>query len=369
MTSFPDEAKASNDILEVRDLLIHRQGQSVLEVEQFQVREGETLAIIGPNGAGKTTLLLALAWLIRPVRGQVFFRSRPVTSANQLEVRRRMGLVLQEPFLLQASVFNNVACGLRFRGLPHHDVERRASEWLNRLEIAHLRDRPAHQLSGGEAQRASLARALAIQPDVLMLDEPFSSLDAPTRTKLMQDLKSLLKGQGLTTLLVTHDLDEALFLGERVGVIIAGRIRQIERPDRVFSAPVDRDVASFVGVETVIPGMVVASHGGTATVQTTAGILECMSDEGQGAPVYLCLRPEDIIIHPEKGQAPSGAINHISGVINQMLPQGPLVRIVVNAGIDLVALIPRQSAQEMELIEGQTVQVQFNASVIHVIKR
>ena len=369
MTGNPAADVISNGILAARDLLIHRQGRAVLEIEQFFIKEGETLAIIGPNGAGKTTLLLALARLIQPVRGQVFFHGSPITPTNQLEVRRRMALVLQEPLLLQASVYNNVACGLRFRGFPRQVVEKRTNEWLERLEIAHLRDRPAHRLSGGEAQRASLARALVIQPEVLMLDEPFSSLDAPTRAKLMHDLKNLLGGQGMTTLLVTHDLDEALFLGERVAVIIAGQIRQAGQPERVFSAPLDRDVAGFVGIETVIPGTIVSSQYGIATVQTVGGLLECVSDEGEGSLVYLCLRPEDITLQLVKTQTPSSARNHIPGVIIRMTPQGPLVRMVIDTGFDLVALITRQSAQEMGLAEGQQVLATFKASAIHVIKR
>ena len=138
--------------------------------------------------------------------------------------------------------------------------------WLERLGIAHLRSRSARRLSGGEAQRVSLARAFAIQPDLLMLDEPFSALDAPTRMRLMEDFQSLLAETGLTTVFITHDRDEAIFLGDRVAVLLEGGLRQVGTPQEVFTAPLDPQVAAFVGVETILPGEVIASQDGHLVV-------------------------------------------------------------------------------------------------------
>src|SRR4030042_4957896 len=145
-------------ILSVKDLLVKRSEQTVLQVGSLEIKQGEVLAVIGPNGAGKSTLLLVLARLLQPHSGQVYFRSSPIEQENELVYRRRIALVLQEPLLMHKSVFDNVASGLKFRGLPRAEVKRRTDLWLERLEISHLSKRPAHRLSGGEAQRTSLAR-------------------------------------------------------------------------------------------------------------------------------------------------------------------------------------------------------------------
>jgi len=146
-----------------------------------------------------------------------------------------------------------VAAGLRFRGLPKEEVRQRCNDWLERLGISDLNKRSTRQLSGGESHRVSLARTLVLEPQLLLLDEPFSALDAPTRFALLQDLQSLLHELHTTTIFITHDLDEALLLANKVAVLINGRLHQVGKPQEVFSAPVDPEVAAFVGVETIIP--------------------------------------------------------------------------------------------------------------------
>jgi ABC-type ATPase involved in cell division/ABC-type molybdate transport system permease subunit len=155
-------------LLEVRDLLVSRGGRRILEVDDLAIHEGEVLTVVGPNGAGKSTLLLALARLLQPDRGTMSFEERPLSKADDLTYWRRIGLVLPAPLLLTASVFDNVAAGLRFRGMPVSEIRGRVDDWLARLSIAHLRDRPARQLSSGEAQRASLARAFVLEPRLLL---------------------------------------------------------------------------------------------------------------------------------------------------------------------------------------------------------
>lgn len=234
-------------LLEIRNLQLKRNRRPVLEIEQLEVESGQVLSIVGPNGAGKSSLLLVLARLLKPRQADIRFEGLPSTRLTDLEYRRRIGLVLQEPLLLDGSVFDNVALGMRFRHFPKAEVTRRVETWLERLGIVDLRRRPASQLSGGEAQRVSLARAFSLEPQLLLLDEPFSSLDAPTRAHLLEDLGRLLAETFTTTILITHDLDEATRLSHRLAVLLNGCIRQIGTPQEVFAAPVNAEVAAFLG--------------------------------------------------------------------------------------------------------------------------
>ncbi len=359
----------SEPILSVKDLVVKRGDQTVLQVAALDIQQGEVLAVIGPNGAGKSTLLLVLARLLSPYSGQVFFRGQPMQQEDELTYRRRTALVLQEPLLLNQSVFDNVAAGLRFRGLPRKEVKSRTEQWLERLEISQLRGRSAHRLSGGEAQRTSLARAFAIQPELLFLDEPFSALDAPTRTRLLDDLHALLSTTNVTTVFITHDLDEALMLGERVAVLLGGVLRQVGRPQDVFTSPTDGEVAAFVGVETVIAGRVTAAVEGQVIVEANGLKLEAVGDMPAGRDVLFCLRPEDITLSIADGPAVSSARNRLSGRITRLTPSGPLVRVVVDCGLPIVALITRGSANEMKLTESQPVTASFKATAVHLISR
>jgi tungstate transport system ATP-binding protein len=356
-------------ILNVKDLVVKRGEQNVLQVSSLDIQQGEVLAVIGPNGAGKSTLLLVLARLLLPSSGQISFRGSPMEHENELTYRRRIALVLQEPLLMHQSVFDNVAAGLKFRGLPRNEIKNRTNEWLERLDISHLHNRPAHRLSGGEAQRASLARAFALQPELLLLDEPFSALDAPTRSRLLQDLHALLAQTSITTIFITHDLDEALLLGDRVAVLLGGVLRQVGRPQDVFTAPSDGEVAAFVGVETVIAGKVAISQNGQITVAANGLNLEAVGDHPIGTQVLFCLRPEDITLSTSDGTSVTSARNHLRGRIMRMTPSGPLVRVVVDCGLPVVALITRGSANEMKLMEGQPVTATFKATAVHLIPR
>ncbi|RMF29886.1 MAG: ABC transporter ATP-binding protein, partial [Chloroflexi bacterium] len=224
----------SGPILSLRDVVVVYGGRSVLDVPALDVRLGEVLAVIGPNGAGKSTLLQVMAGLRSPGAGVLRFQGQ-VGRAGDLGYRRRIALVLQEPTLLDASVLTNVTLGLRFRRRPRRKAVEQAVAWLERLGVAHLAHRSARTLSGGEAQRVSLARALVLEPELLLLDEPFSALDAPTRMALLDDLQDLLRETRTTTVFVTHDQDEALRLGDRIAVLLEGRLRQLDLPERVFA--------------------------------------------------------------------------------------------------------------------------------------
>ena len=178
-----------------------RAGATILDIPELTVRAGEMLSLIGPNGAGKTTLLQSLCYLHKYFEGEVLFRDRVVGKDYDIfDYRRRIAMVFQEPLLFDTTVFKNVASGLNFRGVDRKDIERRVAENLERFGISNLTDRSARTLSGGEAQRTSLARAFATRPEILFLDEPFASLDPPTREALTHDLEKILSESKTTTI-------------------------------------------------------------------------------------------------------------------------------------------------------------------------
>lgn len=241
------EAKSEAVALRISDLAVKRGGRLVLEVQALSIHSGEVLAVVGPNGAGKSTLLLTLARLLKPEHGEIWFNGKPAAAESALRYRRRIGLVMQDPLLFDMSVYENVASGLTFRGVPKNEIAPRVEKWLAQLGISHLAKRRASELSGGEGQRVSLARALVLDPELLLLDEPFSSLDSPTRTRLIDDLGRILPESGVTTIFITHDLAEARKLGDRLAVLLDGKLIQTGTPGQLDSQPLNPRVAAFLG--------------------------------------------------------------------------------------------------------------------------
>jgi tungstate transport system ATP-binding protein len=225
-------------VFEARNLQVIRGGSLILNVPSLLVSEGEILVLIGPNGAGKSTLLQTLSALAKPSRGEILFRGQRIgTDIPLLAYRRRLAMVLQEPLLFDTTVYNNVASGLKIRGMKRDEIEPIVGRTLERFGISHLRDRSARTLSGGEARRASIARAFATNPEVLLLDEPFSALDPIMRETLLEDLEQVLRETRITTIFVTHDRMEALRLATRLGVMNTGEILQTGSSDQVMNHP------------------------------------------------------------------------------------------------------------------------------------
>ncbi len=353
----------------VRGILVERAGHRILFVEELDVSPGEVLAVVGPNGAGKSTLIHVLALLERPSAGEVLFDGRPVRG-DLLSYRRRMAVVFQEPLLLDATVESNIGSGLALRGVPRAERAHRVRRWLERFGIAALARRSARTLSGGEAQRVSLARALVLEPEVLLLDEPFAALDEPTRQALIDDLDRALAETGTTVVFVSHDRAEALRLGDRVAVIIGGRIRQVGPPSQVFAAPADEEVAAFLGVETIVPGRISAVEEGLAVVEVSGCRVEAASALQMDGEVLLCLRPEDVVLSPaEDRPAATSARNRLAAVVRRVVPSGAQVRVELDAGFPLVALITKQSLEELSLEAGSRVVASFKATAVHLIPR
>ena len=344
-------------------------GVAVLELDALDARPGEVLAIIGPNGSGKSTLLRIMGWLERPGAGQVCWRGRAVEPADVLDVRRRIAVVFQQPLLAAMSVADNVGLGLRFRGIPARERRGRVANWLERFGIAALTDRRATTLSGGEAQRVALARALVLEPELLLLDEPFSGLDAPARAALIPELAAVLRDDRVSTVLVTHDRAEAQALGDRVAVLIGGRLRQVDETAVVFRAPVSEDVARFVGVETIVAGAVTAAGAGTVTVEVAGRLLEIAASAAPGERVRVAIRPEDVtLMLPDEHPIASSARNQLPGRILQVRASTPHVHVVVDCGFPLVAAVTPRSVDELGLIPGAAVTAVFKATAPHLLR-
>lgn len=233
-------------MIEIRDLLIQRNRRDVLKIDSLDIARGETLTVVGPNGAGKSTLLLALAHLLSPARGDIRFDGKSLESWNDLEYRRMISFVFQAPLLMDMTVEQNVALGLIFRGVPKAEIHARVGKWVKGLGVESLSKRRAGLLSGGEAQRVSLARAFVLEPELLLLDEPFAALDPPTRAKLLEDLSALLTEDHRTAVFVTHNLKEAAQVGDRVAVIMGGELKQVGTAEQVKSKPADETVRAFL---------------------------------------------------------------------------------------------------------------------------
>ena len=233
-------------MIQVRDLLVQRNGLDALRIDSLYIQRGETLTVVGPNGAGKSTLLLALARLLEPAQGEIRYGGKPLSQWNDLAYRRRVSVVFQAPLLMEMTVEQNVALGLKLRGTPPEETRLRAQKWMRQLGVESLARRRAGQISGGEAQRVSLARAFVLEPELLLLDEPFAALDPPSRAKLLDDLATLLKETQRTAVFVTHNLNEAARLSHRIAVIVGGTLRQVGTAQQIKSQPADETVAAFL---------------------------------------------------------------------------------------------------------------------------
>jgi tungstate transport system ATP-binding protein len=355
--------------LEASGLSVVLGGQKVLEIPSLQVHPNEVLVVIGPNGSGKTTLLLSLALLLKPASGTIYYDGQPVNNAaGILELRRRFAVVFQESLLLNTTVWDNVTLGLRMRGFKKDETKARAQKWLERFGVVSLARRQARMLSGGEAKRISLARAFALQPEVLFLDEPFAALDTPTRQALIEDFESVLRETRITTLMVTHEREEAMILADRVAVMMGGSIRQLGTPEDVFGSPADEEVAKLVEAGNILHGVVISQSNGLVSIDIKGQQLQAVSDLVAGSRVTVYLHYEDItIILPTAEQISSSARNQLKGTIVRMFPSGSQIKVTLDCGFTLVSVITRRSMEELGLETGREIIASFKAPAVHLI--
>ncbi|KKM12698.1 hypothetical protein SY88_02180 [Clostridiales bacterium PH28_bin88] len=213
-------------VIRAENLTLVKGNRSILDIPHLSIHRQEVVSLIGPNGAGKSTLFQVLAFLEKPTGGKVFFHGQQAgPGRNSIDIRRQIAMVFQDPLLVSGSVFDNVALGLRLRKVPRAEIRAKVPAWLERFGIGRLAHQNARSLSGGEAQRVSLARAFILEPEVLFLDEPFTSLDAPTKVALMDQLEEVIRSTRVTTLFITHDVTEIPSYTDRLLAMENGRVQ------------------------------------------------------------------------------------------------------------------------------------------------
>ncbi|MGY1616011.1 ABC transporter ATP-binding protein [Geodermatophilus sp. SYSU D00691] len=341
-----------------------RRGAFGLELD-LDVADGEVLAVLGPNGAGKSTVLRVLAGLLPPDTGRVHVGDDvwdDVAAGVHVPAhRRRLGMVFQDYLLFpHLSALENVAFGLRTRGTAHAEARARAARWLDRVGLADLADRRPGQLSGGQAQRTALARALVTDPALLLLDEPLAALDARTRLTVRAELRHHLADFPGSTVLVTHDPVDAMALADRVLVLEEGRVAQSGTPAEIARRPRTDYVARLVGLS-LLPGT-----GEGTTVRLDGGGVVAVAEEAAG-PVFVAVRPESVALYLTR---PDGSPRNVWLLtLTGATPHGATVRCELDGEVPLVADVTAQAFAELGLAPGSAVWAAVKASEVAVYAR
>lgn len=337
----------------------------------YPIDAATVLILFGPSGSGKTTILRSIAGLERPEEGRIQFISRVwLETTSGIEVspqERHIGYMAQDYALFpNYTVAGNIAYGLG--EMSSSDRSKRVDEMVELFQLRGLEPAKPRELSGGQQQRVALARAVAPRPQLLLLDEPLSALDAPTRLQLRGELRGLLRQLALPSIIVTHDWAEALTLGDRIAVMVDGSIRQTGLPQEVFSRPANADVARVVGVETVVQGRIVKAVDGLATVEVGPVSLTAVGTGEDGPNVFVCIRAEDVTVE-RAGSRETSARNHLNGTVREIHSLGALVRVTIDCGFILTAVITRSALTDLQLTVGSSVRAAFKAGSVHLISR
>ena len=325
--------------LELSDLCFSVGALDILRSVNLTVEEGTCLALLGPSGCGKTTTLRCIAGFVQPTSGSISFNGEPVVGVPAH--KRNVGLVFQDYALFpHMTVADNVAYGLKRRGVPAAECSRRVAEALDLVQLEALADRLPRQMSGGQQQRVSLARALVIRPNVLLLDEPLGALDRKLRDQMQVELKRIQRESGITTIIVTHDQEEALSLSDHVAVMFDGRIHEVGTPTTLYREPGSRNVMEFLGASNILEGTVTSARSGASRIRIGDTLqLKAGGTHDKGRAVQLGIRPEQFVVETEK---PGKAENVIAATVSEAVYKGPHVELYVETGDALRLLVQRR---------------------------
>ena len=309
----------NNTIISLKDIAVSYDGEPVLSGFNLEIRDGEFITLLGPSGCGKTTVLRTIGGFIKPDAGEVFFSGKNITALPPH--KREVNTIFQKYALFpHLNVYDNIAFGMRLKGKSERQVKETVHEMLGMVNLSGYAHRGVSQLSGGQQQRVAMARALANEPKVLLLDEPLSALDLKLRKDMQVELKKIQQQTGITFVFVTHDQEEALSMSDRVVVMDGGVIQQTGSPTDIYNEPENAFVADFIGESNILDGLMMEDY----SVKFAGHKLQCL-DKGFGTntPVDVVIRPEDIDVV----QADS---THITGEVTGVTFKGVHYEIIVD---------------------------------------
>lgn len=290
----------------------------------ISIEKGDLVSLLGPSGCGKTTLLRLIAGFETPSDGHIYLRDRKITEITPQ--KRNIGIVFQDYAIFPTmNVFNNVAYGLKVKKISKEEIADLVAEYLELVGLTGYEKRLPSQLSGGQQQRVALARALVIKPDVLLLDEPLSNLDAALRLNIRKEIRKIQQALGITTIFVTHDQEEAMSISDKIFVLRQGELMQHGHPEEIYRTPQNDFVAGFIGKSNILYGRVLGDEDGITAVKVGENIYYSKSDERipTGTDVWLSLRPQYIQLKDGMGPVKR---NTVSGTINYIEYLGGLVK-------------------------------------------
>jgi putative spermidine/putrescine transport system ATP-binding protein len=336
---------------------------TVVQDFNLDVERGEFVSFLGPSGCGKTTMLRIVAGFEEPSAGVVMVGDKDVTNLKPNQ--RDIGMVFQAYALFpNLTVAQNIGFGLKVAGVPRAESDARVAEMLSIIKLPEFGGRYPYQLSGGQQQRVALARALAPKPKLLLLDEPLSALDAKVRVSLREEIRSIQKKLGITTIFVTHDQEEALSMSDRIVVMYGGKAEQVGTPFEIYNKPATRFVASFVGTLNILEGTVSDPASGTVSINgSEIALKRALDGKAAGDEISLALRPEAISVgnHPGRDSSIAGEISDVSFL-------GSVIRVRVGVGKNAVSLDTFNSPSTPPPVVGETANITFAASDLLVLQ-
>jgi putative spermidine/putrescine transport system ATP-binding protein len=335
---------------------------TVVQDFNLDVGGGEFVSFLGPSGCGKTTMLRVVAGFEEPSAGQVVIAGKDVTRLKPNQ--RNIGMVFQAYALFpNLTVAQNIAFGLKVAGVPKAESDGRVAEMLSIIKLPDFGDRYPYQLSGGQQQRVALARALAPKPKLLLLDEPLSALDAKVRVSLREEIRTIQRSLGITTIFVTHDQEEALSMSDRIVVMYNGKAEQVGTPFEIYNRPATRFVANFVGTLNVLEGTVADPARGIVRVDAGEVAVRALNGSKAGEAVSLALRPEAISLGKQPGRDSS-----LGGQISDVSFLGSVIRVRVGLGKNSVSLDTFNNPASPPPSVGDTADISFSSSDLLVLR-
>lgn len=348
--------------LEVKNLKFWSNRRLIVDVPYFELRQGECLVLFGPNGSGKSTFLRLISFLQPADSGEIYYRGQKVEIKNGQELRKKIVYLLQKPVFFRGTVSDNLLAGLKFRKFDQKEQEKQLKKIAAVFQLESLLYCRPEELSGGERQRVHLARAFILEPELLLLDEPFNGLDVQYRDRLMADFYRLRKSTGLTTILVTHQRQEAAYLGDRLAVMLNGRIIQTGTPEEICALPATPEVSRLMGHEALVEGRVVSLENGLLEIEAHGQKIFAYGQHRPGEKVVLTFRPEEVVLAREK---PSTSVrNWFQAEVREIRPLDRVTLVKLESGFRLKAFVSRTSVAELELQPGKKIWAGIKASAL-----